>query len=217
MNKGVAMRYIKEYKKLLESLPIENQSSTISKTVWKRVSYKNKQMFEKSIFGDEPIIEISRNDIFEEQDLRKKIFLILIWGYPTAGRGNNIQNLLENIDDICSILEGIWKKDISKEDAETVISRFNKIKGLGISTWSKFLYFFEVSIDSNKCQIFDQKIVVSLNKRQFQEIEDKKWTQSKKCYYEYLEAVNSMAKSTKVSPDRIELFFFLFNLEYKFE
>lgn len=211
------MSSISEYKDLISNLPVEQQSSTIKKKIWKRIEYKRKAEIERDIFGNEDYIEISRKDIFAETDITKKIIMILMWGYPTGGRGNNIQNLLEKINDIIDILKSINKKNLTMSEARENIKTLNRITGLGMSTWTKFLYFFDVSIDSNKCQIFDLKIVASLNKKQFDEFEQKTWKQDITFYLEYNKMLNEIAKTLEVSPDRIELFLFLFNLGFMFE
>ena len=211
------MNSIRKYKDLIANLPVELQSSTINKKIWRRVEYKEKSTIENEIFGDEDSIEISRNDIFKEKDFRKKIIMTLMWGYPTGGRGNNIQNLLKEFNAIVDCLTSIYQRDLTNDEAEEIITKLDSINSLGISTWTKFLYFFEVSIASNKCQIFDLKIVASLNKKQFDDFEQKAWKQDIKHYLEYNEVVNNIARNLSLSPDRIELFLFLFNLGFMFE
>lgn len=210
------MSSISEYKDLISNLPVEQQSSTIKKEIWKRIEYKRKAEIERDIFGNEDSIEISRKDIFAETDITKKIIMILMWGYPTGGRGNNIQNLLEKINVIIDILKSINKNNLKEAEARKEIENLNSITGLGMSTWTKFLYFFDVSIDSNKCQIFDLKIIASLNKKQFDEFEQKIWKQNIDYYFDYNKMLNKIATTLKVFPDRIELFLFLFNLGFMF-
>lgn len=185
------------------------------------INDENKTLLEDKIFEKKDIIEISRNDIFIENNVDKKILKILMWGYPSGGRGKNIQKVLDKFERLKKILKKIQKDNqIDQAQADLYISELDAVDGLGMSTWSKFLYFFEVSIDSNKCQIFDQKIVASLNKCQFEEIKDikadKKWTQKNEYYYEYLSLMKKISNITGAKPDQVELFFFLFNLGYKF-
>ena len=86
------------------------------------------------------------------------------------------------------------------------------IRGLGISTWSKFLYFFNVAIDLKRCKIYDLKIVDSLNKKQFSELDTHIWKQDVEHYYQYIELVDNLAKQMDVSPEQVELFLFYYNL-----
>ena len=147
---------------------------------------------------------------------KKKIITALMWGYPTGGRGKNIEKILEKIDELDHLLSSIKGKDLKKSEANKVYEAFGNIRGLGISTWSKLLYFFDVSIDSYKCQIYDMKIVDSLNKRQFSELGSQEWKQDNDHYYQYIKFLDEQAKSMDVKPDQIELFLFYYNLYYKF-
>jgi len=139
-----------------------------------------------------------------------------LWGYPTGGRGNNIEYILVKAEELIPILSSVSGKNLTKTESNEVIEKFGSIRGLGISTWSKILYFFNVSIDSRKCQIYDQKIVDSLNKKQFDELDTKKWKQDINHYYQFIELVDNLAKDMCVLPEQVELFLFYYNLYYKF-
>ena len=142
--------------------------------------------------------------------------MTLMWGYPTGGRGSNIENILKQLDNLSKLLSGVNKKNLKKEESNILIKKFQGIPGLGISTWSKLLYFFMVQIESMKCQIYDLKIVESLNKKQFSELGAQIWRQDVDHYYQYVELVNNLAKCMCVCPEQVELFLFYFNHSYKF-
>ncbi len=209
------MESIKAYSDLIRLIPVSKQSTTIKKAVWeKRFSHDDK--FLKEIFGKSEIVEISREDVFSEGDPKKKVVMVLMWGYPTGGRGKNINHILERIDELSSLLSKVEGENMTKDKASDTFAEFDQIRGLGISTWSKLLYFFDVSIDSRKCQIFDLKIVDSLNKQQFSELNKQEWKQDTKHYYQFLELVDSLATSMDALPEQVELFLFYYNLYYKF-
>ena len=209
------MQSILKYKSLIREIPVECQSAHVKKDVWARIQYKGKREIEKSLFGSESEIEICRKNILFEQDFSKKIVMALMWGYPTGGRGNNIQNILKDAS-LKGMLSSVHKKNLTQEKAEELLKGFAKIKGLGLSTWSKLLYFFQVSIESMKCQIFDIKIVDSLNHVQFEELEHGTWKHEPKQYFEYIKLLRGLAKKIGASPDQVELFLFYYNLGYKF-
>lgn len=211
------MNKISNYYKLIKELPINEQSTRIKKNVWERIKYKDKDKIEESIFLDFSEIELSRFCVKKETDIRKKIVMVLMWGYPTGGRGNNIQNVLVNLDELVNIFTNYNKKNLNLKDFENLISSFSRISGLGISTWTKFLYFFEISVENIKCEIFDLKIVESLNKKQFVELKDKHWIQDFSNYMEYINLIDEISNKINVQPDQVELFLFYFNLYYKFE
>lgn len=208
------MGSIKEYRDLISLIPVKKQSTIVKKEVWTRFS--SIEQIKDSIFGSNDSVEISREDVLSESDTAKRIVMALMWGYPTGGRGNNIEKTLSKMDDLTQLLSSINEKDLTKAQARKELAKFSKINGLGASTWSKFLYFFNVSIDSRKCQIYDLKIVDSLNKKQFSEIGSQEWKQNKKQYYQYIELLDNLATDMRVLPEQVELFLFYFNLYYKF-
>lgn len=154
--------------------------------------------------------------MLSEVDAAKRIVMVLMWGYPTGGRGSNIENILAEIDQLCLLLSPVYKQSLTKNEANDLIKQFEGIHGLGISTWSKLLYFFNVAIDSRRCQIYDLKIVDSLNKKQFNELGTQIWKQDINHYFQYIELVDNLAMRMHVSPDQVELFLFYYNLSYKF-
>ena len=79
-----------------------------------------------------------------------------------GGHGGNIEYVIEKIDELKNILSSVNGQDLPKDKASEIIAEISKFRGLGISTWSKLLYFFNASVESKKCQIYDLKIVDSL-------------------------------------------------------
>lgn len=211
------MKKISVYSKLIKELPVDEQSTTIKKEVWERINYKGKKEIENLIFLNSSEIEISRKQVKKENNLKKKIVMILMWGYPTGGRGNNIQNVLSKLNELVKIFSVYKDIDLTLDEFTNLIEMFNKITGLGISTWTKFLYFFDISINSRKCEIFDLKIVESLNKKQFIDLKDKIWIQNFDHYIEYINLLYDISCKLKVRADQVEIFLFYFNLYYKFD
>ncbi|ADL27088.1 conserved hypothetical protein [Fibrobacter succinogenes subsp. succinogenes S85] len=206
---------IQNYKQLIQSLPVKNQSAHIKKKSWARISYKGKTKIEQIVFKKDDI-EISRKDILDESNADFKIIKTLMWGYPTGGRNNNIQKSLEHFILLQKILSKAENKNLSLNEANSLLNELDNIKGLGPSTWSKLLYFFNISFCNQKCQIFDLKIVDSLNKKQFCEFEEYSWKQDKQNYFKYISLLSDLANKLDASPDQIENFLFFYNLNYKF-
>lgn len=82
-----------------------------------------------------------------------------MWGYPTGGRGNNIKNLLaqKQINKLEKII--IKYKNNKSVNLEEILKDMKDIKGLGLSTLSKFLYFLEVTFNGKVCVILDKRII----------------------------------------------------------
>ncbi len=209
------MPSIIEYSGLIKSIPAYNQSTKINKKVWNELLC-NEEDIKKELLGGESDFELSREDVLSKDDKEKRIVMALMWGYPTGGRGKNIKDTLTEIDKLKQLLSEAKDQDLTKEQADNLIEQIDSIHGLGMSTWSKLLYFFNVSIESRRCQIYDKKIVDSLNRKQFSELGTQIWKQDIEQYYEYIELVDDLAMHMCVSPEQVELFLFYFNHDYKF-
>ena len=210
-----------ELENLIKAIPVRKQASIVNKKSWEKKlkgQAANKELFKEIYKG-----EITREDILKENNPKKKIMMTLMWGYPTGGRGNNISNILKKIEKLSTILSK--DAELTEERFNQLLKKFreNEIKGLGPSTWSKLLYFFNYSIEGNKCLIYDQKIVSSLNRKQFSELanDEKKYKKNKNDYLIYLRKIKEWAEKIDAKdsdlPDKIEVFLFYFNLYYKWD
>lgn len=209
------MSNIDIYKNLIKVIPIAKQAMHAQKNVWKKRLDGSTFEVVKFLFNKEEIV-ITRSDILEEKQCQNKIAMILVWGYPNGGRGYHIQNILEQIDVLSKILSKVENKNLSRDEAEELISNLNKIEGMGPSTWSKLLHFFRVSVNSNSCQIFDAKIEKSLNTEKFKEFEKDKWDQHKtNDFFDYIERLSKVSRKLNVKPEQVENFLFYYNLNFK--
>jgi|WetSurMetagenome_2_1015567.scaffolds.fasta_scaffold267617_2 hypothetical protein len=222
---------ITEYEELLWNIPVEKQAFVTKRETWeKRLKIlDNKNACKKiiqNLFGDRSEIEITRGEILEaDDDTSEKLVKILLWGYPSGGRGENIQELFKNIKNIEKTLDDIRdlqkkKGFLTEDDYKLTVKEFEKINCLGISTWTKFLYFFNIKIEEYPCVIFDRQICNSLNRNQieeFSDIKDIKHTEDDYVrYLQYVSKCTHVFKSRKISQDKIELFLFYFNNHFKF-
>lgn len=211
---------IKEYAGLIKSLPVGGQFIKIKKDskFWDPTNTEfsdDVKKVVKAVFGecsgDEKYINISRDDIKKTKDTKKKIVKILMWGYPGGGRYGQVQNILQNMDVLTNCLEAInGNYFASVQDA---LGNVLEINGLGLSTISKFLYFFDVKVENTPCQIYDGKVIKSLNKNhQIDELSSRNnWDRNDEDYEEYINLLFRLSKKCKCSPDQIELFLFMIN------
>ena len=102
-------------------------------------------------------------DIYRS-DLAEGIVATIVWGYPKGrypgGRGFN--PVLDQIDEIVAILS-IGRERSGSIDAAELCYRFNRISGIGISTYSKMLYFAEVEAKEGLCLIYDQMVMRAIS------------------------------------------------------
>ena len=115
------MSSIKKYEEIIKAIPVKKHSVIVRKENWikndslhtrltrnNNFPNNNEDLLNilQTIFKDAKNgqIEISRADILTEDDLEKKLIKILLWGYPTGGRKNNIDEF-KNV---------IWKRTNEK-------------------------------------------------------------------------------------------------------
>ena len=212
---------INVYADLIKSLPVGGQSIKIKKDskFWdptKTEFFDDVKEVVKAVFdecsGDEKYINISRDDIKNTEGTEKKIVKILMWGYPGGGQYGHVQDILLNLKDLVNWLEENNGKnfDSVQDDA---LGNLSEINGLGLSTISKLLYFFDVKIENNPCQIYDGKVIKSLNKNhQIDELSSRNnWDRKDEDYEEYIDLLFRLSKKCNCSPDQIELFLFMIN------
>ncbi len=203
------MRII-DFQDLIRAMPYKNQSFEIKRKNWK---INNHEDYIDGIFTLNDSITLNRYDLYNPKlDTKEFIFKTLMWGYPTKGRGKNIENILEdtNLEKLIKILNDYKDSEISNDQLKNDI---NAIEGLGLSTMTKFTHFLNTFIDGNKAVILDQQIIGVINSGQFKEfdtITGLTYDNAQKYYYEYLKIIGKLSDSINVDPDQIEMFLFTF-------
>ena len=220
------MEKIKEYIKLIKKLPEKEHSFVIKEKNWnKRFELPAEDL--KKYFKNGSL-EISRGELFklskEQREVTEEFVIkVLMWGYPTGGRGNNIKTLLkpQNIKQIVAILNTYKHKDVLKtEELRKDLQGKNKILGLGLSTMSKFLYFLEIKIDNehNRSVILDQIIIDVVNSELFTDFKDLKKITSYNAptlYVKYLKKMKEIADDLEdCEVGQLEMFLFIFGNKF---
>uniref|UniRef100_UPI004049C442 8-oxoguanine DNA glycosylase OGG fold protein n=1 Tax=Gelidibacter sp. TaxID=2018083 RepID=UPI004049C442 len=201
---------LKQFKNFISEFPFENQSFDIKKDIWK---VQSQQQEIDAIFQDQNTITINRFDLYNATS-NIKVFIIktLMWGYPTKGRGKNIDNLLKptNFNTLTETLKLYQNKNIT---AERLKSDIKNIEGLGLSTLTKFTNFLDTTIDNNKAVILDNQIIEAINTKRFEEFSSLigiSYDNAPNKYTEYISIINELSKNMNVKPDQIEMFLFTF-------
>src|SRR5690554_4805663 len=98
---------IADFNNLIKEIPFLSQSFEIKKKNW---TIENQQDLIDKIFNQDDVINISRQDLFDCRfnDVEEFILKTLMWGYPTKGRGRNIDKLLEpeNFKKLTKLIDG---------------------------------------------------------------------------------------------------------------
>ena len=103
-------------------------------------------------------------------------------------------------------------------DFSKIINEFANIPGLGISTYSKLLYFFKISFNNNPCVILDQRLIDVFQKSEFFEFESLKNIKRYNCeskYLNYLKLMSSTSIKLNTRCENLEQFLFIFGNNLK--
>lgn len=203
-----------DFKNLIKAMPVDFQSFDINCKSWENIAQN--QIIDKIFKAtSNNVLTVSRFDLFHtECNLNEFVIKVLMWGYPTKGRGINIETFLqpENyLPFIEKLNEAVKKKNITMSEVLELLNT----KGLGFSTLSKILYFKEITIESKQTLILDRRVINALASGRFadQDIEifkNLKYENAIKHYVEYLKFMETLASQMNTQADNIEMFLFMF-------
>jgi len=222
--------FLETFQPLIKNLPVRDQCFTTNRSnaKWQLAEIDNEkfQSLNSNLFSNKSELTISRRDIFEINSEPEKIFEFIIkviyWGYPKGMQGNNFSKVIEqkNIEKLSSILSQFQKqKVVAKQDYFHLIQEFKQINGISLSTYSKFLYFLNLTIDGLPCLILDRRIIKVIADRKFENFSSINniyyGTNAEKQKIKYLEITNNLATSLGTKEENIEQFLFLFGNNLK--
>jgi hypothetical protein len=208
------------YNGLIRHLPYMDQAFETKRETWGREQYqehKEFNLFLKETFSNGNFASFSRQDLFNrtDGDIKAAVFSIILWGYPRNMRGNTFESILKALSDIEKVLSGSRVLDTARF---TQISRQLKGKGIGLSTLTKFLYFFGFTLDGYRCLILDSRIVDVLNAGTFAEltVPDPITEYNKERVYPvYLRLMHRLSEKNSYPVDQLEFFLFQFGRNLK--
>jgi len=207
-------------------MPVSEQAFTSKKRTWEKFLLRNDAASEvlDDIFSDPSLqgssgdsVEVSRGDLFRlasMADRAKFIIAVILWGYPSGMRGNLFHHITSNLEMLISVLES----SASVKDWGEHYNLVSQIHGVGLSTYSKLLYFFGSSIESRPALILDKRIIETINKGvffEFSELGKIRYTNAVKKYPDYLRFMDLLATGLSVQHGGLEMFLFEFGLNIK--
>ena len=212
---------IDRYKILISNLPVRQQCFTTKRMTWLKAENEIiwlKQLND-NLFGDKSTLTISRQDIFETKEPREIIIKTIYWGYTAGMRGNHFVNILKHIDTIENALLTIrHKSNPITTDFYELTATFKSVAGLGLSTYSKLLYFFKISLNDNPCLILDQRLIDVFSSKaysNFRELSNIRYDNAEKKYLDFLQLTRQVANYIETAGENIELFLFTFGNNLK--
>jgi hypothetical protein len=212
---------LNSYSNLINSLPVKEQSFETKRRTWlnaeERVGWLRD--YNNSLFNTHDSIIISREDIFRTSEIRDTIIKTIYWGYPRGMRGNHFILIMNQIDSLERTLDSlVGINTLTKTDFIDLTEVLGRINGLGLSTYTKLLYFLMIKFENQACLILDQRLIDLFASRKFVEFESLKhirYTNAQYNYLDYLTIMHASAVELNVSGENIEQFLFLFGKNLK--
>jgi hypothetical protein len=213
---------IVNYKTLISSLPIRQQCFTTKRGTWLKAEREINWLTDLNnrLFENRKTLTISREDIFNTNDsIKESIVKTLYWGYTGGMRGNHFINILKNIHLLESSFKELkTKSQLTNIDFEHLTTVFKNIPGLGLSTYSKLLYYLNFRFNNNPALILDQRLIdVFANKyfANFSELDRVTYNNAERNYLRYLFITNKIAIELNTQGENIEQFLFIFGNNLK--
>ncbi len=210
------MKTLNEYKDLILAMPVKEQAFTTKRTTWKK---KIDSKILDEIFKGKSELKISRENVLTNCPLNIFIYYVIMWGYPRGMRGQaNDAEIFKNINLISEIINKPKRNSLKEEDWESIRKSLSSIKGLGVSTISKLLYFRTFKFGDFNALILDDRLLRVFQNGEFKEFEklkNLKRTNAMSDYLYYLEIMHETAKEIGVSPENLEMFLFTFGNNLK--
>ena len=214
----VCMNRIKPFAELINAFPIQEHTvrfNTIGDE-WQQLfgQYEELPAIFDSIQNQEGVYTISRADIFAETNTRQKIILTLIWGFPNGYRGKHtLYKIMANMGRITNILGHLNPRYTQRQMCE-LFRELTAIPGLGFSTVTKLLYFFNVRVGNHKAVIVDSNVLKAIPK--INEMKHCPFDCSPESYYQQVGYINRISDRLGIdSPDKLEYFLFNFGKSIK--
>ena len=203
------------YIHLIQSLPVADQAFTIKSSNWQKAL---SDFHFQEIFNGAENICLSRKDVHDTNNIELFILKTILWGYPKGMRGKNFENIYSNLIALSAILNLPDRAFLKTDDLYEIQNRLQKIEGLGLSTYSKLLYFRDFKFDGVPALILDERLIRVFKKNVFEEFDSLAKISQYNCvklYNAYLHIMSELSKQYKVSGEQIEQFLFIFGNHLK--
>lgn len=200
-------------------MPVQYQSFSSKRATWRK--WERRKHMEPAlgtVFAGKDSVRISRNDLFSYargSDLSPFIMATIIWGYTRGMRGHNLRNMARRFPELVTQLTEVRRRGIT--DWARHFAAMD-IGGVGLSTYTKFLYFLRVSVEGRAALILDARLIEVCRRQYFDELDNLQGLTAYNAmqrYPQYLARLQSSANELKVSVDALEMFLFEFGLNLK--
>jgi hypothetical protein len=210
---------LSDFRDCIAAMPVQYQAFTSKRSTWKQLeSHPEIGPAMSTLFSSGAEIRISRGDLLgyaTADDLTQFVFATIIWGYPRGMRGFNLQKLITGYTRLLPMLQAARDKGLDDWSSHFSSSR---IGGIGLSTYSKFLYFLRAKVHGFSALILDDRLIQVARKRYYAELSSLAQIgghNAASMYPAYLSCVHREAARLKVPSENLEMFLFEFGLNIK--
>jgi hypothetical protein len=161
---GTRMMQLSKFRNLIAIMPVDYQSSTSKRSTWEKHLSGNEAsdalLSVLDAFSTGSLVILSRRDLRDlahKSNLAQFVMATIVWGYTSGGRGNNVKNLMCNLDRLTQLLSEACTQPVA--DWNDHYKKVKNIKGLGPSTYTKFLNFLSVKVHGYAALILDDRII----------------------------------------------------------
>lgn len=203
------------YIHLIQSLPVSDQAFTIKASNWQKAL---SDFHFQEIFNGAENICLSRKDLHDTNNVELFILKTILWGYPKGMRGKNFENIYKSLSTLSRILNVHDRAFLKTDDLYELQNKLQKIEGLGLSTYSKLLYFRDFKFNGLPALILDERLIRVFKNNVFEEFESlAKISQynSVKMYNDYLQIMDALSEELNASGEQTEQFLFIFGNHLK--
>jgi hypothetical protein len=135
----------------------------------------------------------------------------VLWGYPAGMRGTLVEDIRGSFPALINLLEAARTGRIDTWAAHC--DALALIRGVGLSTYTKFLTFLAIPIEAHVAMIFDSRIAKVARRQVFDEmtpIRGVTYENGLRRYPEYLRWMHSTAVKLNVPAENLEFFLYEF-------
>ena len=192
-----------EFEQLVPAIRANSAKDQVEKAVISRLYLElpeTKDVAKEIIDKNNRSLNLRREEIKAEGDIKKQIIKILIWGYPKDTRNTKILLKKENLE---KIIQAVEKYNPEDNNGKIVLDELLTIKRLGLSTASKILYFRGIKVGNYKAIIIDSRVRKGFEYiTEFQKLS--KTSEGASYYGKALKIVCNLAKQYELDPEDVE-------------
>jgi hypothetical protein len=219
MDRAAKQLRLADFRDCIAAMPVRYQAFSSKRSTWKLLEkHPDIGLVIRELLPDVGDIQISRADLVHygtENELTLFVFATIMWGYSAGMRGVNLKRISSEHKALAALLRKVRAENIEDWTKHTA---GNRIDGVGLSTYTKFLHFLGVTVEGFPSLILDDRIVRVASNSQFDELADLcalRAHNARQKYVEYLRCMHKVARQLKVRAGNLEMFLFEFGLNLK--